>query len=126
MDIFIQPVLDKMRQFGSSIHLRYLEVRSHHSAPLANGRFGKEAGVSEEKSGAGEGTSYVILRKEYSYLEPIVRSLFDEAGDVRVIVDRRWHERRRASDPVPVGNRRTVNDRRMAAPMLDILINVQA
>ena len=126
MDILIQSVLEKARHFGSSIHLRYSEAKPHYSEKSGNGGIGKETGVSGQESGAGERTSYVILRKEYTYLEPVVRSMFEEAMDVRVIVDRRWHERRRTSDPVPAGNRRTVKDRRMAAPMLDILINVEA
>jgi hypothetical protein len=125
MDIVIQSVLEKARHFGSSIHLRYSEARGHHLEASGTGRIGEEAGVIG-KTGQVERASYVILRKEYAYLEPIVRSMFDEAQDVRVLVDRRWHERRRASDPVPVGNRRMVSDRRMAAPMLDILINVEA
>ena len=121
MDILIQSVLEKARHFGTSIHLRYLEASAHHAVASGAGGIGKEAELGE-----GERASYVILRKEYAYLEPIVRSMFEEAQDVRVLVDRRWHERRRASDPVPVGNRRTVRDRRIAAPMLDILINVEA
>jgi hypothetical protein len=43
-----------------------------------------------------------------------------------VIVDRRWHERRQTLEPAPSSNRRIVRDRRVAAPMLDILINVEA
>jgi hypothetical protein len=126
MDIFIQPVLDRMRQIGSSIHLRYLEGKSHSSGPSGNGGTGKEIALDGEESGGGERTSYVILRKEYAYLESLVRSLFEDAKDVKVIVDRRWHERRQASNVAAVANRRAAKDRRAAAPMLDILINVQA
>ncbi len=126
MDIFIQPVLEKMRRLGSSIHLQYLEVQSRHSVASRNGGIGMEGEVPGGESGEGERMSYVVLRKDYAYLEPVVRSLFEEANDVRVLVDRRWHERRQASECAPVRNRRTVKDRRMAAPMLDILINVQA
>jgi hypothetical protein len=126
MDILIQPVLEKMRQLGSSIHLRYMEARTHHSVASGNGGMAKETEVTWKGTGEGERMSYVILRKEYAYLESIVRSLFEDATDVRVIVDRRWHERRQASDTAPVANRRAAKDRRMAAPMLDILINVEA
>jgi hypothetical protein len=126
MDIFIQPVLEKMRELGSSIHLRYSEVRSHSPVSSGNGGTGKEPDLRGDQSGEGERISYVILRKEYAYLESIVRSLFEGAQDVRVIVDRRWHERRKATDSASVANRRAVKDRRTAVPMLDILINAQA
>ena len=126
MDILIQSVLEKARHFGSSIHMRYSEARLQQSKASGVGGIGKEARVGGPDPGEGERTSYVILRKEYAYLEPIIRTMFEEARDVQVLVDRRWHERRRAGDPVAVDNRRTVKDRRMAAPMLDILINVEA
>lgn len=70
-------------------------------------------------------TSYVIIRREYSYLEPLIRSMFEEAEDVRVLIDRRSEERREPPAP-PEGERRSANDRRASTPMLDILINVES
>jgi len=126
MEILIQSVLEKARQFGSSIHLRYWETKSHPLVPSGNGGNGKGTKVSDQEHGQQERSSYVILRKDYAYLEPVVRSMFEEANDVRVIVDRRWHERRQTAEAALTSNRRRVRDRRVAAPMLDILINVEA
>jgi hypothetical protein len=69
-------------------------------------------------------TSYVIIHEPYTYLEPVVRTMFAEAEDVKVIVDRRIQERRQAPASLGIGNRRKWRDRRQAAPMLDILITV--
>lgn len=126
MEILIQSALEKARQFGSSIHLRYWERKAHGLVPSDNGGDGKGTKVSNQEHDQQERASYVILRKEYAYLEPLVRSMFEEANDVRVIVDRRWHERRQTPEAPPASNRRIVRDRRVAAPMLDILINVEA
>ncbi|RPI06925.1 MAG: hypothetical protein EHM71_11405 [Zetaproteobacteria bacterium] len=71
-------------------------------------------------------TSYVIIRREYSYLEPLIRSIFEEAEDVRVLIDRRSSEERRDAQPSSAGSERpSTPDRRASAPMLDILINVE-
>ena len=69
-------------------------------------------------------TSYVIIRREYSYLEPLIRSIFEDAEDVKVMIDRRKDDRREASPPEE-GDRRHPANRRSSTPMLDILINVQ-
>ena len=71
-------------------------------------------------------TSYVIIHREYSYLEPLIRSIFDEAEDVKVLIDRRSEERAElAAPPAQVENRNST-DRRASTPMLDILINVES
>ena len=67
-------------------------------------------------------TSYVILRKPYTYLEPVVRAMFAEAEDVVILVDRRWHERRQGPANGGTEDRRSAGDRRLSTPMLDILI----
>ncbi len=69
-------------------------------------------------------TSLVIIQKEYSYLEPLVRSIFEEAEDVTILIDRRAGENRTASTVPPESERRVASERRASAPMLDILINV--
>lgn len=69
--------------------------------------------------------SYVIIRREYSYLEPLVRSLFDDADDVTILIDRRAGEGE-GSGPPAEGERRVAVDRRSSSPMLDILINMQS
>jgi hypothetical protein len=71
-------------------------------------------------------TSYVIIRREYSYLEPLIRSMFEEAADVRVLIDRRSEERGDPPTSPAGGKRRSSTDRRASTPMLDILINVES
>jgi len=69
-------------------------------------------------------TSLVIIQKEYSYLEPLVRSIFEEAQDVTILIDRRSGEGQGAATAVGDVERRAASERRSSAPMLDILINV--
>ena len=69
-------------------------------------------------------TSLVIIKKEYSYLEPLVRSIFEEAADVTILIDRRSGENRTSSTFSPESERRVASERRSSTPMLDILINV--
>ena len=126
MEILIQSVLEKARQLGTSIHLRYWETRTHPLGPPDNLVHAEGTKLNDYGNGRQERPSYVILRKEYEYLEPVVRSMFEEAKDVCVIVDRRRHDRRQATEVAPAGNRRFAKDRRVAAPMLDIMISVGA
>lgn len=70
--------------------------------------------------------SYVIIRREYSYLEPLVRSVFADADDVTVLIDRRAKDRQMIPSLSEDMAIRNGGDRRLSAPMLDILINVQA
>ena len=123
MDILIHSVLQNAKRFGSSVHIRYSERKEEPVDKSGNGKNGRDVdlpGKSEEITT----TSYVIIHKPYTYLEPVVRSMFAEAEDVKVIVDRRLHERRQGPASLGVDNRRKRRDRREAAPMLDILINV--
>jgi hypothetical protein len=123
MDILIQSLLDKVREFNTSLHIRYYS-QMHASA---------ESKVTEEQrvqSLSAEGskpmTSYVIIRREYSYLEPLIRSMFEDAPDVKVFIDRRSEDRREPPTPLTDGERRSSTDRRASTPMLDILINVES
>jgi hypothetical protein len=123
MDILIQPLLQNAKRFGSSLHIRYSERKGQPVENSGSGGNGKELKLPGKPAEIGK-TSYVIIHKPYDYLEPVVRSMFEEAEDVKVIVDRRFHERRRAPASSWISNRRKRRDRREAAPMLDILINV--
>jgi len=123
MNIFSQPLLQNAKRFGPSLHIRYSERKGQWVDKSGRGGDGKEVDLPA-KSGETGKTSYVIIHKPYTYLEPVVRSMFEEAEDVKVIVDRRFHERRRASASSRISNRRKQRDRRQTAPMLDILINV--
>lgn len=88
----------------------------------ANGS--QEGGFPAKGGETARKASHVIIHKPYSYLEPVIRSMFEEAEDVMLLVDRRFHERRRGPAPPELANRRRQRDRRQALPMLDILINV--
>jgi len=123
MEILIQSVLKNAKQFGSSLHIRYSERKGQPVENSGSSGNGKEVELADE-SGEIRKTSYVIIHKPYMYLEPVVRSMFEEAEDVKVIVDRRFHERRSGPVSLRVTNRRQQQDRRLAVPMLDILINV--
>jgi len=124
MEILIQSLLQNAKRFGPSFHIRYSERKGQPVENPGNGGNGKEVEVAG-KSGEISKTSYVIIHKPYTYLEPVVRSMFEEAEDVKVIVDRRFHERRGESASSKMANRRKRRDRREAVPMLDILINVE-
>jgi hypothetical protein len=69
-------------------------------------------------------TSLVIIKKEYSYLEPLVRSIFEEAQDVTIVIDRRSGESRGTETAPEDIARSASSERRSSAPMLDILINL--
>ena len=122
MDILIHSLLDKARTLNASLHIRYYA----HAHP-----FGTPPGSPPQsiQSIAPEGTtamtSYVIIRREFSYLEPLIRSLFGEAEDVKVLIDRRVEDRREDAAPEE-GDRRGASNRRDSKPMLDILISVDS
>ena len=123
MEILIHSVLQNAKRFGSSVHIRYSERKEEPVDKSGNGKNGGDVelpGKSEEI----RTTSYVIIHQPYTYLEPVVRSMFAEAEDVKVIVDRRFQERRQGPASLGIDNRRKRRERRQAAPMLDILINV--
>ena len=121
MDILIQSFLGIADRLNSSIHIRYWERKGR---PMASTGNGKEIEGAAQETGNGKKTSYVIIRQPYSYLEPVVHSMFEGAEDMRVIVDRRFHERRQAVAQSVPNRRNSRTDRRMSSPMLDILINV--
>jgi hypothetical protein len=123
MDILIQPLLQNAKRFGASLHIRYAERKGRPVETSESGGNGKEVALPGKSGEIGK-TSYVIIHQPYDYLEPLVRSMFEDSEDVKVIVDRRFHERRRVSASSRISNRRKQRDRRQAAPMLDILISV--
>ena len=121
MDILIQSLLDKVRKFNTSLHIRYY---AHPRTPGESTPSDRQRVGSSSPEGSKAMTSYVIIRREYSYLEPLIRSIFEDAEDVKVMIDRRVDDRREASPPEE-GDRRNPANRRSSTPMLDILINVQ-
>jgi hypothetical protein len=125
MEILIQSVLQNAKRWGSSVHIRYLERKGQPVEKSRNGKNGKDLELTG-KSREMRNPSYVIIHKSYSYLDPVVRSMFEEAEDVRVLVDRRFHERRQVSVFLGVKDLRKHRDRRRSTPMLDILISVDS
>lgn len=125
MEILIQSMLQNAKRFGSSLHIRYSERKGQPVEKSANGGNGKELELPGKSGGPRKTSCCVIIRKPYSYIEPVIRSMFEEAEDVSILVDRRSHERRGGSASFGIANRRRERDRRQAVPMLDILINVE-
>lgn len=123
MEILIQPLLDKVRKFNVSMHIRYSTRCTAERVPVAPQLQLAPPDAAEGQLGM---TSYVIIRREYSYLEPLIRSLFQEAEDVKVLIDRRSEERPAEAAPVLDLESRTPTERRASTPMLDILINVES
>jgi len=68
--------------------------------------------------------SIIVLRQSYSHLAPIIHSIFEGAEDVRIVLDRRQHDRRRQSITMTVERRRETGDRRKSSPILDIVIDI--
>lgn len=117
MDILIQSLLSKAHDFGTSLRIRY-SARSPFSVdqnrPTPNLPTAKGGGMA----------SYVIIQREYSYLEPLVRSIFEEAEDVTILIDRRSAKSQNSSDLPAESERSAIIERRTSAPMLDVLISV--
>lgn len=68
--------------------------------------------------------SIIVLRQSYSHLAPIIHSIFEGAEDIRVVLDRRQHDRRQQSIAMAVERRRETRDRRKSSPILDIVIDI--
>jgi hypothetical protein len=121
MDILIQSVIHNAKQSGPSIHIRYATKKELAVGVSGNGQHceGNELSAQSPETRM---ISYVIIHRDHIYLEPIVRSMFEGAEDVKIILDRRLSERRQESVPFEVTNRRTQHERRQTMPMLDILI----
>jgi hypothetical protein len=71
-----------------------------------------------------KGSSYIVIQREYAYLEPVIRTTFQDAADVQVYMDHRFMERRKPHQSDAASELRTRRDRRVSSPMLDILINI--
>lgn len=118
MEILVQSGLERASELHSWIHIRYWEKGRR----AVEGPGNEEDIVGSIRQGpAGRGLSYVIIRRSHSYLEPVVQRILGDAEDIRVLADRRCRERRQAAHQVAT-ERRTLPDRRISAPMLDILI----
>jgi hypothetical protein len=121
MEIVIQSLLRDVGRLTSPIHVRYSAKPADR---FPNRDHGKECEVSPQTSTNKKPSSYVVIQREYSYLEPAIRDTFQDAADVQVLTDRRFMERRKSHKDDAPSDRRAVRDRRLSSPMLDILINV--
>jgi hypothetical protein len=125
MDTLIQSLSEFADRTESLIHVRYLERKGDPVDHSGNGKSALEA--SKPDAGDNKRKSIVVIRQAYVFLESTIATMFEDAEDVRVIVDRRYCERRRESVPgLAHQERRNRIDRRNSSPMLDILINVNA
>lgn len=121
MEILIQSVLQAQR-LRLSMHLRFIH---NQAMPESAASPAEPAGPHPSRQGASGSMSYVIIHRPYQYLELMVRQLFQHALDVQVFVDRRWLDRREVHHPPAGGDdRRAGRDRRVATPMIDVLISV--
>lgn len=70
----------------------------------------------------GPGVMTVIIRRPYAYLEKELRSTFEGQEDVKVIVDRRYRERRTKIQPVEI-ERRGADRRGPKEELLEVLLS---
>ena len=123
MDILIHSLLDKVQKFSTALHVRYYaQTQSTGRTTPPDARQGRP----HTAEGSKPMTSYVIIHREYSYLEPLVRSMFDDAPDVTVLIDRRSKDRGGSPGSSEEVGQSGAADRRASTPMLDILINVES
>ena len=123
MIILLQSLVRKASPIAGSVFIRYWEKKHNSLTDLDNS---KEFQLANQKGPSGKKISYIVVRREYAYLEPVVRETFKDAADIQVLIDRRSTERRTScgTNGGTVENRRKVADRRVSTPMLDIMINL--
>jgi hypothetical protein len=123
MEILIQSLVGITDQAESPIHVRYLHMRGESVEPQGSGA--DHLKICQDRE-SGKKKSLIVIRQAYAFLQPSIASMFEGADDVQVIVDRRFHERRRESLSVSDERRNRTTDRRTSSPMLDVLINIDA
>lgn len=69
----------------------------------------------------GPGMMSIIIRRPYSHLEKELRSAFEGQEDVKIIVDRRYEERRGSVRPYEIEHRR-IDRRRPKEELAEVLI----
>jgi len=81
-------------------------------------RIAKATHPSEE----GPGMMSIIIKHPYSHLEKELRSAFEGQDDVKVIVDRRYDQRRRKMQPVEM-ELRCASRRNPKEELVEVLIS---
>jgi len=69
----------------------------------------------------GPGMMSIIIRRPYSHLEKELRKAFEGQEDVKIIVDRRYEERRGSVRPYEIEHRR-IDRRRPKEELAEVLI----
>ncbi len=88
------------------------------SPPKLAMRIAKITHLSEERPGI----MTIVVQRPYAHLEKELRDAFKEQEDVKVILDRRYGERRKKLKAVPADRRKS--DRRSPkANMVDVVIS---
>ena len=71
----------------------------------------------------GAGMMSIVIRRPYAFLEKALSSTFEGQDNVKVIVDRRYRERRKSKQPVGLERRRA--DRRDAKhELVELVLSV--
>lgn len=73
---------------------------------------------------SGQGVTYVTIRRPYAHLEEELRRAFEGQEDVKVIVDRRYRERRTSQQPA-LEERRRGDRRRPSQELVEVAISVR-
>ena len=82
-------------------------------------RITKVTNLSEERSG----TTSIVIRRPYAHLEKELRSAFKWIEDVKVILDRRYGERRKKRKQPVTLERRAADQRRKKKDLVDVVIS---
>ena len=123
MEILIQSLVGIADQTASPIHVRYLHMKGE---SVEHPGSGADHLVIHREGEGRKKKSLVVIRQAYSFLQPTIASMFEGAEDVQVIIDRRFHDRRRESVQVADERRNRGTDRRASSPVLEVLINIDA
>ncbi len=122
MEIVIQSALEKNKPSDLAVHVRYWHWKGKSRGYSIDGENSK---ADQEGSNHSKIKSYVIIRRQYSYLEPMIRAMFSDAEDVIVMVDRRLTDRSEIAEGNLTEYGPGLTDRRRSSPMLDILIKIE-
>ena len=89
------------------------------SLPEFTMRIAKKANLSEERSGI---NSIIVIRRPYAHLEKELRTAFKGQKDVKVILDKRYGERRKRQRAVGA-ERRKADRRRPKEDLIEVLFS---
>jgi hypothetical protein len=122
MVILLESFLENDKLTKSPIHLRYNGMGVD---PMSDWQdTAKDHVPFNGGTARSNRSSIIVIRRPYEFMAPSIISIFEGAKDVRVIVDRRFHDRRQIPNAsVPGDRRKGTRDRRRSSPMLDIIIS---